>query len=1135
MVPVNKSDDENQIGELILRLLVRPDDEQFVNVLLKFGQGKQLTKFHKLLFSQQIEVQQNLDKKQDLIEQLKQDWTVEPDDDDERTTIESEITYQFLYSTHAIYGKQIVNLPFSQKLDLWSIFLEQNLSANQLCLQLFTTFLLHFDVTSSRITPLFQSKFDELTEQTSRAFSETIDLSLLSNSFNLVRWLELIYNWGQLVFIHEIYSKDKASRLIAESTAAEFDANGVYDLRLHTYKDAHFWKQFLSESLNKEEKKFEVTELTIKLIIQNLIFVNSSAIKSERVDRRLDAFNQETTNVILESIHKYPNLVFYLNVEQFYELFTDEHLESMLSSIIKRYIECKEAKYLTFISQNYFLCSRRVQVRLLRVFISLLHDLCVENSVQNLGFLNLLKSIKKKQWPLHLYSTCVSKNVANNQLWEDLSKLAPKLNNLTPVNGFQDKRVHNLFVVLEQWLTLDSCLISGIQCLALITLIGFQSSYILNTQLSVLNLNCLSKLVETPLPARLFDVYEPSSFIKKLFIILAPFNVNSISRLINAIVAKILFKSTIYQNSEHIEKIFGFFAKLDARQPKPNYVEELEFVLRTNLLIELNKSFESRKKQHKIATKFLNTDEIRLRLANNIEECIKQLDRRLNDDTYSKVFKVSCIQGVFQFFNVKTGDPMNEINFEKYFELSIQLTFECIYEQLTDCSSYDRNILFNYLTFLFKNEAIYAGRLTKLELIQQVWTRLVFKPLDLDLTDSDRPANVSAIDLPDFEMFSKQLEDGNLKRKLNADQTGVKRLKKDDRNKSLTIDLDTLVELTKITLEHCSSAQMKQFLNRLLADLQTFNSNFLSDCLDFDELKKKVNLFILIKIVVQNVKNIDVHNEKDKLELFKDDFIQHLIVQVVSFAQNIYNLKIEIQTDLENEETKDDEQIKIAVDRIEALKDKLNQIYEIQVLVLELVESVFKHFRPLGNFTSQQVNYLSQVCVLSDLKNYQQNDPKHFATIFNGIYMILNRILIDYQHTVTSAFSAYMNLVISLLQNLCRIGYQIRFLNLKSETRFEIEKCSINCQHLLLLLSRTKDYTHCTTNVISAFINELQTDIVYSTIKNRILIGIYKLLNSSQSENRLQFIYSRLNPEGRQMFKQIYDNYDKFYRYKGYA
>lgn len=247
--------DEDLIGELILRLLIDPNDECFLSALNRFSQNKQLTKFHKLLFGQQIEAQQNLDKKRDLIEKLKNDWTAGSDEEDDRKAkdkTESEITYQFLYSTLTSYGKVIANLPFSQKLDLWSTFLEQDLAANQLGSQLFATFILHFDATSSKITPLFQSSLNTLIERTNQLFERSLDLSLLNSSHNLIRWLELTYNWGQFLFLNKLYSKDKSSRLIDESASEESGSFNGY--RLHSYKEAGFWKKFIKQSLKKKRR-----------------------------------------------------------------------------------------------------------------------------------------------------------------------------------------------------------------------------------------------------------------------------------------------------------------------------------------------------------------------------------------------------------------------------------------------------------------------------------------------------------------------------------------------------------------------------------------------------------------------------------------------------------------------------------------------------------------------------------------------------------------------------------------------------------------------------------------------------------------------------------------------------------------
>lgn len=1157
--PVVKKN-EDLVGELILKLLVDPDDECFLNALNSFNQNKQLTKFHKLLFGQQIEVQQNLDKKRDLIEKLKNEWTAGSDEEDRKPTnqAESEITYQFLYSTLSNYGKLIANLPFSQKLDLWSTFLEQDLTTNQLCSQLFAAFILHFDATSSKITPLFQSSLDTLIERTNQLFEQSVDLSLLDSSHNLIRWLELIYNWGQFLFLNKLYSKEKSTKLIDESASESSSFSGY---RLHSYKESGFWKKFIKQSLKKEEKSLEISELTVKLVIQNLTFVNSSAIGPFRTEKAgLHKFNREATGLILQQITQRPSLVFYLNAEQFYELFSDDDLAALLSLLFEQYAKHKEAKFLKFLSQNYFQSSKRVQILSIKVFIKLLAELCSQNEVKNPGYLELLAAIQQKDWPSEVHASVPVKlkEKTENKFHTDLTEIAARLDGITPASDRpQDERIRNLLHLLQCCVPPKDLLPSN-QCLLLIVTVGFLSAYRPDAQLSVLAFNILTETFCSNQSTRLFDFYAPSAFIKKLFVALAPFNVNSLLPLIISILSKILFRCLYFKDVQVMKELLTFFSLIDSKlndasrskaksNAKASGIEELQFVLRAMFLIELNKELEKKRKWRKDSRELLDDNEMRQLFSANIEQCLKQLDKRLEDDAYSRAFRVCCIQGALQFFNLKDLDLINKLSFERYFDLSIRLTFEGIHEltikQATDPNA--KNTLSNYLKFLFQNETIYNSKMTKLELIKRVWTRLVFKPLDL------KPLELFNCQADEFsgrlksEQGDEQAVD-NKKRKSTDDHPGSKRMKENgalssalsDELSSATsqkknLNIDILLELTKITLQHCSPDQLDEFLNCLLADLKEFNSNFLADSVDFSKLKTRSNLLLLIKIIFHNIKEV-VASEKAKLELLKGEFIEQLIVQVVGFAQNIYCVKIELQAALEKELARE-KQDEITSRLEDELKAKLGQIHQAQLLSLETVDAILNNFRPLGNLTSQQVNYLMHVASFVDLASYRNDDPTHFASIFNVVYSILNRVLIDYKHTVTSAFSAYTSLICGLLENLCKISYQIRFLNLRPDTQREIERCSVNLQHLLLLLARTKEYTFCTSNIIARFIREMQNDLIYSTIKHRILIGIYKLLNSSQSDDKFQSIYSRLNQEGRQMFKQIYENYEKFYRYKGYV
>ena len=1149
--------DEDTVSELILKLLIDPDDECFLGVLNRFSQNKQLTKFHKLLFGQQIEVQQNLDKKRDLIEQLKKDWTADRDEEEKETTnptAESEITYQFLYSTLSSYGKLIANLPFQQKLDLWSTFLKQDLTANHLCSQLFSVFLLHFDATSNKITPLVQSRLDTLIERTNQLFDRSVDLTLLNASHQLIRWLELVYNWGQFLFLNKLYSKDKSTKLIDESASG----GAFTGYALHLYKEASFWKKFIKQSLKKEEQNLEITELAVKLIVQNLLFVNSSAIGPFRTESSgLEKFNREATGLILQQIRKYPSLVFYLNVEQFYELFSDDDLAALFGHLFTKYTSDKEAKYLKFLSQNYFKCSKRVQILAVKVFIRVLADVCSENEVQNQKYLDLLNAIRQKEWPSDVHSSIPAKmkeKIENDEFSSDLTEIAAQLDGLTPTTGnFKDERLRNLFQLLQCCVPLKDLLFSN-QCLLLVVSIGFLSAYRSDSQLSVLALNVLTGIFSSSLPLRLFDVYPPSSFVKKLFVALAPFNVNCLLPLLNSVVFKFIFRCFYFGEFQEVQELLTFFSRIDDKLSrsgnskagksstgKPTSVEELQFVLRAEFLIEMHKELERKRKHRKGNIEFLNSDEMRQLFSANIEQCWKQLDSRLHDSAYSNAFKVGCIQGALQFFNLKDTNLMSESSLESYFHLSIKLAFDGI-EELTvakQTDTYGSIALCNYLEFLLQNETIYSSKMSKLELIQRVWTRLVFKPLNLKPFSCQTNGEAAA--------SSGDEATGSGKRKSADDhRASSKRMKEDDSAISgETVNIEILLQLTKITLKHCSAVQLGEFLNSLLTDLKEFNSDFLADSVDFGRLRARSNLLVLIKIIFQNVNGI-VANEPDKLAVLKGEFIEALIVQVVSFAQNVYLLKIETQTALDAEEAKEDasEEAKKEAKEVTAGEIigsrsenelKLEQTQQAQLLALEAVESILNNFRPLGNLTSQQVNYLIHVCVLADLTSYQSADPTHFAAIFNVIYSILNRVLVDYKHTVTSAFSAYVNLICALLENLCKISFQIRFVNFRPDTQRAIERCSVNFQHLLLLLARHKEYTYCTSNIITRFIREMQNDLIYSTIKHRILIGIYKLLNSSQSGDKFQFIYSRLNQEGRQMFEQIHENYDKFYRYKGYV
>ena len=218
-------------------------------------------------------------------------------------------------------------------------------------------------------------------------------------------------------------------------------------------------------------------------------------------------------------------------------------------------------------------------------------------------------------------------------------------------------------------------------------------------------------------------------------------------------------------------------------------------------------------------------------------------------------------------------------------------------------------------------------------------------------------------------------------------------------------------------------------------------------------------------------------------------------------------------------------------------RNRLDVLVQIQVTTVETIRLAIESFTTAEvHLTAQQVNFLLQFTVLLH-SGEMVGRFRYFVDLFDQSCDTLKIFFLSYRITAESGLSVYNSVLQNLLGQLCRSSFQGIYSLQSPAIQKRLENCALRLQRLLSVVST---YGHSiepqVLNLLAFYISQSQIEPIHMNVRKHILIGFYKLLAAiPQGKDRFDKMYAKMNQEGREMFKIIYDNFEKFYKYKGYV
>ena len=206
---------------------------------------------------------------------------------------------------------------------------------------------------------------------------------------------------------------------------------------------------------------------------------------------------------------------------------------------------------------------------------------------------------------------------------------------------------------------------------------------------------------------------------------------------------------------------------------------------------------------------------------------------------------------------------------------------------------------------------------------------------------------------------------------------------------------------------------------------------------------------------------------------------------------------------------------------------------QIIVPLLSLVRLVINNGKCF--LTTQKIFLAFQAVIYCPLINLIHS-PLNFISTFNSIYFILNDILLHYQLASVSCLITLNSIIQSCFQALIFASNQDLFINYSQTDQVNLEICSSNMGKLITLLSQLKqDFEPFASSLISLYINSSQEVTIHNNVKRHLILSIYKILSliESSQNNGLEMIHSKMNQSSREILKELHDNYQKYYIFKG--
>lgn len=164
--------------------------------------------------------------------------------------------------------------------------------------------------------------------------------------------------------------------------------------------------------------------------------------------------------------------------------------------------------------------------------------------------------------------------------------------------------------------------------------------------------------------------------------------------------------------------------------------------------------------------------------------------------------------------------------------------------------------------------------------------------------------------------------------------------------------------------------------------------------------------------------------------------------------------------------------------------------------------------------------------------------PENFSDNFSSVHNFINELLMNHEPLASSCLIFLKDIVYKLFQNLVQASDQTKFLSFPAKIRQDIIKTATDFNKMISLLTQTgKNFSNEAPHLINLYISSNHQITIHPLVKRHLILVVYRLLSVLKScENwseTHETIHCRQNESGREILRDLFENYEKYYVFKG--
>lgn len=975
------------------------------------------------------------------------------------------------------YGKSILELPLKQSIDLWKLFLNNFSVNNVFLINLLTYFLLHFRFLDSNIAIHLETNINELFIETKECLKKSESFLKPNNEDITESLLNLYLAFNSIIIQQMIYNQNTKI-----SISEKVKPNHWWDFSLmFDFTEAKTWKILFT---NCTQMSHNLRQIIIKLLMQKIQFIKSFDLNNELTEDQ-KTFIKISISELLSALMK--------NFATNTELFDCQQI-----NIIIKHLNNEDLCHLS----DFMICNSidNEEKQCLK-FINLLVNGSVWESIEfQTAFIGsfwkqifIISSKRKRKIDNELpkLNPIVNSLVSNDSIWFKYSTNAPNFAKLDemwsliasvssnveemPENINQIQNIVNaikLIKLFAQFVPLEY-LTPGNQMRSLLCLSFILFSSDMSQEKHQLlvrhTLHSILQIFDGVRSIWLFNFINPSNYIIKTLKVLNSFDDREMIKILISRLIESIFRNS--QNSYiHIEELKNKLIENEELLSFENVLMSETLLLKRCIQIINKKTVPKNMAQLKESCASLSHE-----LSNTIHNRIKKCLLKIADfESLDSMLIVDSFAAVFEFQVTKSSDE-ESIHLKTKWKKLLAKLIDISINQLNFNSINESCVKFMSLLCSQRQK---LGNVLPEDFITNLWQVLFPKLNENEFTNTERILYENEI----MDIINQKDLLQNIR--LKEEENKLYFLESISSHNSYNETIKPLV----IELIKCSSSQeFRQFIDLLIVEFRNY---------DYIKASHLVSIWNAI---------------------FESDF--QLNPQKYSIVLNIINdLMTSIVTHCQRCNQSND--ITYA---------KVHQF--IKVPLLQIIRSIIHYTK--DNIKGPQIFLALHACIETNLNCFIR-EPKIFVILFESVYSILNEVLLKHKYIAISSMSTLNLMVENLLKSLMIASDEQQFIGYDFEVKHEMELCSKNMDRLLTLLaSFESDYNSYAPHLIALYVTQSQSVSVHQIVKKNLLSAIYRVLKVITDKNSLELIHCRLNQSSREIFKIIYANYEKFYKFKG--